>query len=211
MLAWSSSVAHLSLPWLSSSIVSCLFVLLWWHLTKSPLFQYIQAWKPHTNPVPLNTKQYQVTSSTSTIVQVPSTIIYQPVPPYTVPVQPSINQFRSILTQYYQVLTSTTLYWPSTIINHIQMSDFSWSTWYGYFLWHLPLGFRVSTPSIHPLPFFAPKPIRGCLYFMYHGIAMGVFLHYYNITCGGFPNIQKGIGDFKVWRILQVWKENWRS
>ena len=93
----------------------------------STFFQYVKAWKPCTNPVPLNTKQYQVTSSTSTIVQVPSTIIYQPVPPYTVPVPPSTiiyqpvppstdpvppstNQYHSILTWYHQVSTSTNLY-----------------------------------------------------------------------------------------------------
>ena len=87
--------------WLSSSIFPCWFVCLFvrpsrYGNTQSNLhfFQYIQALKPHINPVPLNSKQYQV-----------------------------------ILTQYHQVPTSTAFYWLSTIIYHIQMSDFPFLTW----------------------------------------------------------------------------------
>ena len=122
-----SEIAHLSLPlsngWVALSVLivrrmSC------YGNTQPNLhfFQYIQALKPHINPLPLNSKQYQViltqyhqvpTSTTSywpsTIISTssapywPSTIIYQPVPPYTVPVPPSINKFRSILTQYHLI------------------------------------------------------------------------------------------------------------
>ena len=41
--------------------------------------------------------------------------MYRPVPLHTDPVTSYINQYRPILTQYHQVPTSTTFYWPSTI------------------------------------------------------------------------------------------------
>ena len=43
----------------------------------------------------------------------PSTITYQPVPPYTDPLPPRTNQDRPILTHFHQVPTNTAPYWPS--------------------------------------------------------------------------------------------------
>ena len=49
---------------------------------------------------------------------------------HTDPVITYINPYCPILTQHHQVPTSTAFFWPNTIIYHIQMSDFSLSTWY---------------------------------------------------------------------------------
>ena len=43
----------------------------------------------------------------------PSTITYQPVPPYTDPLPPRTNQDRPILTHFHHVPTNTAPYWPS--------------------------------------------------------------------------------------------------
>ena len=92
-------------------------------LHTDPVLSYIN---PHC---PILTKYHQVPTSTASYW--PSTTKYQPVPPPTDPLPPSTNQFWPILTwhhhvltrtafycstQYHQVLTSSALYWPSTII-----------------------------------------------------------------------------------------------
>ena len=68
-------------------------------------FQYMQAKKPCTNPVLINTKLYW-----------PSTTKYQSVPLHTDQAPPTTNQNRLILTQYYHVSTSSSSYWPSNMI-----------------------------------------------------------------------------------------------
>ena len=86
----------------------------------STFFQYIQALRPHINPVPPNSKQYQVLLTqhhqvlTSTAPYWPSNIMNQPVMLHTDPVLLDINQLRPILSQYHQVWTSSAPYWPST-------------------------------------------------------------------------------------------------
>ena len=105
----------------------------------------------HTDPVPPSTNHYCLVLtdyhhvSTSSAPYWLSTTKNQPVRPPTNPVQPSINQYclpstdpepprtdqyHPLLTQYHQVPTSTAPYWPSTIIYHIEMSDFPLSTWH---------------------------------------------------------------------------------
>ena len=56
----------------------------------------------------LLTQYHQVPNSTW-----PSTITYQPVPPYTDPLPPRTNQDRPILTHFHHVPTNTAPYWPS--------------------------------------------------------------------------------------------------
>ena len=85
--------------WLSSPIFPFLFVRLsvplWWHPTKSPLFSICTGIKA---------------------LYWPSFTKYQAVSSYTDPALPSTNQYRTILTQHHQLLTSAALYWPCTII-----------------------------------------------------------------------------------------------
>ena len=75
----------------------------------STFFQYIQALRPHINPVPPNSKQYQVLLTqhhqvlTSTAPYWPSNIMNQPVMLHTDPVLSYINQLRPILYRYHQV------------------------------------------------------------------------------------------------------------
>ena len=83
------------------------------------------------HPVPLHSNQYH-NVSTSSAPYWPNPIIYQPVRTGT-----GIPPWRPILTKYLpamphtdQVPPSTNQYcWPSTVICHIQMSDFPLSTW----------------------------------------------------------------------------------
>ena len=86
----------------------------------STFSQYIQALKPHINPVPPSSKQYQLILTqyhqvpTSTAPYWPSNIMNQPVMLHTDPILLDINQLRPILSQYHQVWTSSAPYWPST-------------------------------------------------------------------------------------------------
>ena len=94
------NIAHLSRPW-SIGWVALSFLV---RLSVRPsrcgdirpnlhFFQYIQTYKPYTNPLPLKN---------------------QTVLSYTDPVPPSTNQYRPILTQHHQRLTSSAFNWPST-------------------------------------------------------------------------------------------------
>ena len=111
-----SVFAHLSLSWSNNGWVAlsflCLFVRSSCYGNTRPnlrFFQYIQALKPHINPVPLNSKQYQIIltwcyyKSTSTALYCPSTTKYNPVLLLTDPVPPSTNQYRLLLTQYHHI------------------------------------------------------------------------------------------------------------
>ena len=99
----------------------------------STFFNIYNINRPFTNPVPINTKQYQVLMIqyhqvptrtapywpshqvlASTAFCWPSTIMYQPVLLHTDSIPPSTNPNRPLLTQYHQVPTSTAFYRPST-------------------------------------------------------------------------------------------------
>ena len=94
-----SVFAHLSLSWSNNGWVAlsflCLFVRSSCYGNTRPnlrFFQYIQALKPHINPV---------------------TFQFQAVPSYTDLVPPSTNQYRTIMTQYHHESTSSAPYYIS--------------------------------------------------------------------------------------------------
>ena len=104
---------------------------------------------------PVCTQNHHISSSTP--LYWPITTKYQPVPPQTDTVPSSTDQCHPLLTHYHHISTNNTLYWPittkyqpvpphtdpvppstnqcrlfswaSTILYHIQMSDFPSSTW----------------------------------------------------------------------------------
>ena len=108
--------AHLSLPW-SIVLVALSFLGCCRRrptmVTPDQISTLFNIYRPYTNPVSPNTKQYQAILTqyhqvpTSTAFYWLSTIIYQPVPPST-------NQYPPILTRNHQEPTRTAPYWPST-------------------------------------------------------------------------------------------------
>ena len=125
------TIAHLSLPWSNgwlplSFLVCCSFVCSSCYgntRPNLPFLQYIQALKnTHINPVPLNSKQYQVILTqyhqepTSTAPYWPSTIVYQP--------QPYWPSYHNI--SYSNVrLSFVDLRWAQLYISLVSLANFT--------------------------------------------------------------------------------------
>ena len=97
--------------WLSSSIFPCLFGRLFVRpamVTSNQISTFFNIYR-HTSLV---LTQFHLKPS-STKLYWPSTTKYQPVPPHIDPAPPNTDQNCLLLTQYYDISSSSASYWPN--------------------------------------------------------------------------------------------------